>query len=261
MNWKSLRKKVFRGNYPLNQELIALAKTEKSHRFLANQATLFIYTYLAHYVKAFSEQWFDSNHTLKILDWGTGKGQIAFLMKEIYPEAEILSCDIEEESHSHGDSSFRQSTPIIEKMSIEVIPLQHEFILPFDDNSLDVVLSFGVLEHVPNDAASLREINRVLKPRGLLFCFFLPYQLSWTQKLAHWRGNFYHDRLYAKQQTRTMLRQAKFKPIDMWHRQLLPKNSIQYRNYRFYEHVDQFLTEYTPARYLATDIEFVAYKV
>jgi ubiquinone/menaquinone biosynthesis C-methylase UbiE len=54
----------------------------------------------------------------------------------------------------------------------------------------------GVLEHVPNDQASLSEIVRVLKPDGLFFCFFLPTTLSWTQKVAHMRGNDYHDRLY-----------------------------------------------------------------
>lgn len=42
--------------------------------------------------------------------------------------------------------------------------------LPFADGSFDLVLSFHVLEHIPNDAAAMRELCRVLKPGGLLIC-------------------------------------------------------------------------------------------
>lgn len=39
--------------------------------------------------------------------------------------------------------------------------------LPLDDDAVDAVLSFAVLEHVHNPAQSVREIHRVLKPGGL----------------------------------------------------------------------------------------------
>jgi len=38
--------------------------------------------------------------------------------------------------------------------------------LPFDDNTFDVVYSFGVLHHTPNTQQAIREIHRVLKPGG-----------------------------------------------------------------------------------------------
>jgi SAM-dependent methyltransferase len=38
--------------------------------------------------------------------------------------------------------------------------------LPFDDSSVDLVLCSHVLEHVADDGAALREIRRVLRPRG-----------------------------------------------------------------------------------------------
>ena len=138
--------------------------------------------------------------------------------------------------------------------------MQYDGVLPYGDASFDVVLSVGVLEHVPNDRASLAEIKRVLKPSGLFFCFFLPTDLSWTQKLAHLRGDFYHDRFYNERVVKEMLAESGMKLVDLWYRQLFPKNSVHYPNFRMFERIDQLLTENTPLRVFATNIEFVSEK-
>ncbi len=251
----ALRRSNFQKTQPLNQQLLDLTLDADSHAFLRNPTSQNVYLYLTSYVKAFSEYWFKKSLSeLKILDWGCGKGHISYLMREM--GAEITSCDV----RGADDSSFGQNTPIIEKASIDIIPLEHPYILPFKDTSFDIVLSFGVLEHVPNHLQSLQEINRILRPSGLFFCFFLPYHLSWTQRLAHLRRDFYHDRLYSKNMVKNLLEQSKLELVDIWHRQLLPKNSISYTNYHKFEFIDQWLTERTPLKYTATNIEFVACK-
>jgi SAM-dependent methyltransferase len=57
--------------------------------------------------------------------------------------------------------------------------------LPFDDESVDVCLSFGVVEHFPeNPSACLREMARILVPGGYLF-LTVPY-FSWMRRfVAH----------------------------------------------------------------------------
>lgn len=41
--------------------------------------------------------------------------------------------------------------------------------LPFPDNTFDIVLAMHMLYHVPDRPAALKEISRVLKPRGKLY--------------------------------------------------------------------------------------------
>ena len=61
--------------------------------------------------------------------------------------------------------------------------------LPFQDNDFDVVLSFGVMHHIPNWLDALEEINRVLKPGGYFIYFdvFYPRWLTWIAKLFRHR--------------------------------------------------------------------------
>jgi SAM-dependent methyltransferase len=39
--------------------------------------------------------------------------------------------------------------------------------LPFQDDSFDLIYSWGVLHHTPNTAAAIREVHRVLRPGGV----------------------------------------------------------------------------------------------
>jgi SAM-dependent methyltransferase len=253
----ALRKHSFSRNWPLDEEIRAVAATIPTHAFLENPSGQYAYIYLSRFVKALSESHFcQPFDDLSILDWGCGKGHVSKIMRDLGP-GKLESCDVQSEK---DDSSFGQETPIIAKFGIQVKPLDHAYLLPYEDGSLDVVLSVGVLEHVPKDRASLAEIKRVLKSGGLFFCFFLPTNLSWTQKVAHLRGNDYHDRLYSRSKVQEMIANADLELIDLWYRQILPKNTMHYPNFRLFEKLDQFVTEHTPLRYFATNIEFVCVK-
>ena len=106
---------------------------------------------------------------MQVLDWGTGKGHISYLLEK--EGFQVTSCDVNQNAI---DSTFGQITPIIDEQDINVIPLEHSWELPFQDNTFDVVVSFGVLEHVSHDQASLFEIRRILRTGGIFFFCFLP---------------------------------------------------------------------------------------
>ncbi|MBI4056113.1 MAG: class I SAM-dependent methyltransferase [Elusimicrobia bacterium] len=50
--------------------------------------------------------------------------------------------------------------------------------LPFPDNSFDVVMSYGLLEHFPDIDAPIREMVRVLKPSGIFAADIIPKRFS-----------------------------------------------------------------------------------
>jgi hypothetical protein len=57
-----------------------------------------------------------------------------------------------------------------------------------------------------------------------------------------------------------MVSTAGLELLDVWYRQLLPKNTVRYPFFRMFERVDQLVTEHTPLRVFATNIEFVSAK-
>jgi SAM-dependent methyltransferase len=253
---KQIRTQSFKKNIPINNKLQEIVKGFPSHNFIANPTSQYTYLILVDFIKEFSKKWFNRDlNSIKMLDWGCGKGHVTYLLKD--GGCDVTSCDIL--LNAKDDSTFGQETPIIQKTGIHVVPLEHEYILPFEDKSFDVVISWGVLEHVPHHLESLKEINRVLKDNGLLFCYFLPYTYSWSQNLANLMGNHYHDRLYNKKISEGLLEESNFEMLDFWHRAIFPKTKVNYPAYRLVERFDNFLCK-TPFKHIATNVEFVAVK-
>lgn len=67
--------------------------------------------------------------------------------------------------------------------------------LPFADESFDVVYSNGVLHHTPDTAQAVRELHRVLRPRGIarVMLYHRNSLYYWTEIILHrgiLRGHF-----------------------------------------------------------------------
>ncbi len=213
-----------------------------------NPTTQAIYQYLCRFVDAVAQQQFGrSTDKIRVLDWGGGKGYVTYFLDRAGYDATLF----ETADFPHQDMwrEFKLKTKTAAGGT-----------LPFDDKTFDVVVGFGVLEHVPYDYDALKELNRVLKDDGLLLCFNLPNAYGYLHQVAAWRGVRYHDRLYGSRETRQLLKRAGFNCVGRpWRRQLLPKNSVRYPLPRLWEWIDILLCR-TPLQLFATSLEFVARK-
>lgn len=88
----------------------------------------------------------------RILDFGAGPGQQSLQLRDM--GFDVAAVDV-------ADSAYETQ---------RVFPVQtyDGKVLPFPDRHFDAVISSNVLEHVPDLRQTLRELNRVLKPGGLM---------------------------------------------------------------------------------------------
>jgi SAM-dependent methyltransferase/ribosomal protein L31 len=96
-----------------------------------------------------------NNHNIKVLDIGAGKGEIITAVKDYYklPKENVFAID--------------QKLPDIK--TVTALTYKNGLI-PLPDKSIDVILLFAVLHHIPTDErlALMNEIKRVLSPNGIV---------------------------------------------------------------------------------------------
>lgn len=105
----------------------------------------------------------------RVLDCGCGAGEYVLALNTLGADAWGVEFD------AVKVCQFKRSHP--ESDRVQVGDLER---IAFADNSFDVALLNEVLEHVPDDRQALREVNRVLRPRGTLIVFspnrFYPFE-------------------------------------------------------------------------------------
>ena len=105
----------------------------------------------------------------KILEIGSGKG---VLLNQLYKNGyNIIGNEVNEQFHKKAKELFGNNLPIYLTKGTK---------LNFKNNSFDIIISFDVLEHIPDTDAHLQEIKRILKPEGY---YILGTPNKWTNIL------------------------------------------------------------------------------
>lgn len=150
----------------------------------------------------------------RVLEWGCRHALDSCVYRHrLGDSVELFGCDI---------CDGIAYAPFHEFAALRYTRLNHPFELPHETSFFDVVTSNGVLEHVPNDAASVGEVYRVLRPGGTFAITCLPNRLSYTEALQRWRGRTAHDRLYSIASTRRLVEAAGFRVIKSRRFLMLP---------------------------------------
>lgn len=135
----------------------------------------------------------------KVLNVGSWTGPFEILARKVAKK--LTAVDVEEEALK----VLKANIPEVEC----VVASAHD--LPFEDNTFDVVTFWATIEHIPvgYELASLKEMNRILKPGGYLFLTTMQYNVrSNILDPGYWLVGHRH---YRDQQLEDMLSEAGFK--------------------------------------------------
>ena len=118
----------------------------------------------------------------RLLDYGCGRGEIVLAARKRGIEA--YGCDT-----FYGGAPERSK--LVGQLDTFVFEMK-DGIIPFPNAHFECVVSNQVLEHIDDWSPSLAEINRVLKPGGVLLALF-PTREAWREghigiPFAHWFG-------------------------------------------------------------------------
>lgn len=158
----------------------------------------------------------------QVLDWGTGSGHFSYYLVRSgyqtsgfgFSEWPLLCQGISDRDYHYQQGSSNQ-------------PVK----LPFADDSFDVVVSVGVLEHVRetggDELSSLQEIYRILKPGGHFICYHFPNRYSWIEFLARRTERFSHPYMFTARDIRRLVGATPLQLSDWGRYALLPRNLWQ----------------------------------
>ncbi|MDP3996370.1 MAG: methyltransferase domain-containing protein [bacterium] len=133
----------------------------------------------------------EKNKESKILDFGCGSG---ILVEELSSEGyKAFGVDVSREAIRFGNSEGIKNIKVMASDKID-----------FPDNVFDVVTALDVLEHLENEKLSMKEIERVLKPGGVLIVMVPAYMFLWgvQDEVAH------HYRRYTESSLLTVIKKS-----------------------------------------------------
>ena len=119
------------------------------------------------------------NQSGTMLDVGCGEGRHIFGIMQNYPEMKCIGLDMDDDSLVKAEEGY-EFFESISNAGAEFLK-GSAYSLPFQNNSLDLIVCSEVLEHLHQYNDAVKEIHRVLKPGGK---FYASVPASWPEKIC-----------------------------------------------------------------------------
>ena len=122
---------------------------------------------------------YNLNESGTMLDVGCGEGRHIFGIMQNYPEMKCIGLDMDDDSLLKAEEGY-EFFESISNAGAEFLK-GSAYSLPFQNNSLDLIVCSEVLEHLHQYNDAVKEIHRVLKPGGK---FYASVPASWPEKIC-----------------------------------------------------------------------------
>ena len=123
-----------------------------------------------------------------MLDVGCGEGRHIFGVMQDYPMMKCIGLDMDDESLEKAEEGYEYFESI-SKAGAEFLK-GSAYSLPFPNDTFDLVVCSEVLEHLHEYDDAVKEIYRVLKPRGK---FYASVPASWPEKICWFLSKDYQN--------------------------------------------------------------------
>ncbi len=134
----------------------------------------------------------------KLLDFGCGTGVLQDEFAKKFPLVSAYGIDISQDAIKY-----------CKQRGLKNISVFDGKVIPFKDNTFDIITAIDVLEHVKDDYFASKEIFRVLKPGGLAIILVPAHQSLWSTRDIRLQ----HYRRYSLKTLTSLCRKANFQII------------------------------------------------
>lgn len=162
-----------------------------------NKGTAFYYEHLARYL--FASQIVNNK---MVLDAGCGVGYGSYILEKYGKAKKIYGVDLSSDSIKYAQTKYFHKN--IEYVRDDVLELK-----TVRDNSIDISVSFEVIEHINEQEKFLAQVKRVLKKDGLFI-------VSTPNKYTYPKGNPFHSKELYPEEFSQLLKKC-FKNVSFYH--------------------------------------------